>query len=640
MRKRRVLFMMVGMISILAMAGAAFAANEVFLKTTVPNMPQTPCEQAGTISQEYAPGSVLSENDVIEFTLSNNVSICKQIDFFLRLTSTEHPADANGLGGYQLPSVNNADFPVVVTNISEDAISIFDITLDHTYPAQAAGDFALYGDLYELGFLVRGNVGAQRMYLTLSRRALRDGFDPEYPVAADASGFNVYEGMVYNVPADDERLGVYFGWLAATGDAADRMTIRLFDEKYSGLYYGTYGTQGQAMYFFKEDDYTTTSLTYKDYVDDTEPEDNVLCVNVMNFTQEYVEATPDDMPTDPQFAITFSGDYTIARVLADVNYVLEAICKPNCYDVAIGEEVGQFGTTGGTTAFDPGEYSSALDERFSPGVGMCNGAGGIGFLVYNDMDTLPNDELILTLTVLVNGLEAETTAYWAGAAPDAMYWADNDEACYSTSLQQIGYTRAFDWVRDSTNTAIDHQIQGRFKLGTGSDQVNGFVIDLGTIGIDPSRLDDGDEISVNVRLEKFPCSVLIDEELCVANMVDECTAGGGGTGGATTLTFPYVTGLEEPWFCGIAIDNMGTVAGPATITMYDAEGGMGVFETPDIPAGGQWRAVTTAMIGSITGDLNLGIGMWMTVETEYPADGIMFLTGPNGDVMHGYLPRK
>ena len=87
--KNRFLFfpVIVGFLAVLAFSGTASAAgNLVNLKTTVPNIPKSLCYQAGTITMEFSADTVLTSGDIIQFTLNNGVVLCKDINFYVRVS--------------------------------------------------------------------------------------------------------------------------------------------------------------------------------------------------------------------------------------------------------------------------------------------------------------------------------------------------------------------------------------------------------------------------------------------------------------------------------------------------------------------------------------------------------------------------
>lgn len=641
--KRNILLLVVG-IAILALTGTAFAANQVFLKTTVPNIPKTPCEQAGSITQEFPKDSVIHENDVIQFTLSNNVTLCKDINFFLRLTDTEATiVDFDGaVAGFQIPVTQDSNYPIVVTDMTMDDLTIADNGGD-----PLPGGF---GTLFELGFLVKGTVGSQIFTLTFSRRAL-DDMDTTYcETLTDPDYGTVFEGQVYNVPTANASYTVKFD-VDTLGDQTDRWTIKLFDEKYSGLKYGTTGTQGQADYFFLEDRAASACTgSVKDYSDFTEPEDNALCIDILtkNYQYEYVYATPDSLPYDYQYKITFSGDYTVAHILSEEAFIVTKVCKDVCGQLNIGTSVDQFGNpTSTVSGFDPGNYNNnyatanSATTRWTGNTLNCTSTS-TGILVYSTGgDLAKGEEYQLTLTVLVNGVENAAAAKWA-AASASLYWANYGDShlcgVSTNNLNAVTYQEGGGWafVRNSTNTAdVTTQIKSTFQVVYGTDDA--ILIDVGTITVGAAQLTVGQDIEVNVTLSKFPCAAVLDDAVCVAEVVDRCSTS---STGSSKLTFPYTTGMaDQNFWVGLAIDNLSSTSGAATITFYDQNGGKGSTSVT-INANSQYVNVISSLSSQVTGTLNKSLPGYIMVTSDFSMDGLLFIGDMSTTYLHGYLPRQ
>ena len=142
MRRKGIFTILAAVFMVLAFSAMAFAANQVFLKTTVPNIPKSTCWQAGTDTMEFDHLSNMAEGDVIEFTLNNNVTVCKAINMFVTLGDTAGVLDTTG------------DLPVSTTGGA--------ITATGTVGQQ-------------WGFLVTAPVGQQIIRLTLRQRITVSG---------------------------------------------------------------------------------------------------------------------------------------------------------------------------------------------------------------------------------------------------------------------------------------------------------------------------------------------------------------------------------------------------------------------------------------------------------------------------------
>lgn len=133
MIRKRIFTLLTAVFMVLAFSAMAFAANQVILKTTVPNIPKSTCYQAGTDTMEFDNLSKMEEGDVITFTVNNLVTICKGIDYFVTFANTAGVLDTTGAQ------------PVSTTG----------------------GSISAAGAGQQWGFVVKGPVGSQVITLTL-----------------------------------------------------------------------------------------------------------------------------------------------------------------------------------------------------------------------------------------------------------------------------------------------------------------------------------------------------------------------------------------------------------------------------------------------------------------------------------------
>jgi len=120
---------------VLAFSAMGFAANQVIMKTTVPNIPKSTCYQAGTDTMELDSLTNIEEGDVIEYTLNNKVTLCKAINVFLTFANTAGVLDTTG------------DLPVSTTG----------------------GAITAAGAGLQWGFLITAPVGSQTISLQLRK---------------------------------------------------------------------------------------------------------------------------------------------------------------------------------------------------------------------------------------------------------------------------------------------------------------------------------------------------------------------------------------------------------------------------------------------------------------------------------------
>jgi len=96
MKRKSIFTILAAVFMVLAFSAMAFAANQVFMKTTVPNIPKSTCWQAGTDTMEIDSLTTMQEGDVITYTLNNKVTVCKALDFFVTFANTAGVLDLTG----------------------------------------------------------------------------------------------------------------------------------------------------------------------------------------------------------------------------------------------------------------------------------------------------------------------------------------------------------------------------------------------------------------------------------------------------------------------------------------------------------------------------------------------------------------
>ncbi|MCK4466807.1 MAG: hypothetical protein KAU60_00485, partial [Desulfobacterales bacterium] len=260
MRRKGIFTLFIAVFSIVAFAGMAFAAQNVFLKTTVPDIPKSLCYQAGTDTWELDDNTVLTNGDVIKFSLMNKTTICRTFDYYLRL----HDGTA-------------ASCPTFFASGAGDPVTATD-------PGAGADTLNLGGGLalHDYGLLVQGVKGAQTFTMTVVDRVIATG------ILSSANAFTLT--------------------FVAIADPNDVMIVKFFDEKFL------------TPYFWQEN--AATPLVVGDYLDDSAmtfvATDNAICIDTLtqDFTGEYVEATPDSIPAAAGIPLAFSGDYRIAHIVA------------------------------------------------------------------------------------------------------------------------------------------------------------------------------------------------------------------------------------------------------------------------------------------------------------------------------------
>jgi len=263
MRRKGIFTIFAAIFMVLAFSAVTFAANQVVLKTTVPNIPKSECYQAGTDTMEFDSGTVMREGDVIQFTLNNKVTVCKNIDMWLRI-SDDFLANA-------LTMDTSADAPVALTG--------------GTLTATATGTG-------EWGFIISGTnsdtPAGQVITLTLRRR--NDLVAPAWPLLPLENNTITYAG----------------------GVVTDRLIVKLFDAK-------MFSTVSA---FYKKSVASPQPNEWPTKFAGTDGLKNVLCIDTLtqNYMDEYVQNTPDSIPLNVANKLNFSGDYRIAHIMLEQTY--------------------------------------------------------------------------------------------------------------------------------------------------------------------------------------------------------------------------------------------------------------------------------------------------------------------------------
>jgi hypothetical protein len=169
-------------------------------------------------------------------------------------------------------------------------------------------------------------------------------------------------------------------------------------------------------------------------------------------------------------------------------------------------------------------------------------------------------------------------------------------------------------------------------------------IDIPEIRIDPTVLHNGEKISVKIETLDMDsggiCADCVVTCECIIDVALVCPSGEVGT----ECLFPYFTSTTapndaQPWWNGIAITNISSTDGTATLTVHQQDGATGTFTTETIAAGSIWVRPLEAIpfTGSGLGDLPI----WIQVTTTFPQmDGFAIIADTSTGESMGYLCRK
>jgi hypothetical protein len=641
---------LVTMLTLFCFAAVAFAGGPAEMKTDVPTIPETECDQAGWISLEVKNGFTMHEGDQIVWSLTNNVPLCKDVEIFLAI------ADYN-------ENVYGQDTALpVFTSDAADQINVTGTDVVAGVIEDAGGA----GDGYSVGFYIRGTAGSNQVTLTFTRIV---------NTAVVAGSFVGMRGIGTGGTAD---LKIEFD--ASGGDpAGDELTIRLFDsandayDPDNGAAFVNGVTPANAEAGFVKDDTATT--TVKDYVDPINAEDNVLCIDTNNgatlVNGQYVWATPDSQPGVVAGAsqVSFSGDYTIANISGAEGYTIAMVGKAECEDIDVSDTVDQFGNPIGpvATSLDVGDYNNAAGcATYRWGThttGFCNDGdlAGFGVLIGKSASFSATEQYGMEIS-LVTSTDGGST--YTAAAANQLYWDGGADvpALFETTSTAVGNiqcdgvtagasaqgnfavttnTTVIATVTYTTGFTLDDGVNNFFTVDSNAN--NAFLLDLPNFNVVKAAYAAGTMIFAKITLTKFPCGEVAEDYICLGTVVNGCGAGGGGAGALTdVLLFPYGTGAGNANFwTGIAIANTSATDGNATITFYGANGGVGVYS---LTVGA--RDIQNFAMSGIMSSLDAGSTLTSAenfqavVATDFTADGLMFIGSTNGSQLHGYLPRE
>jgi len=582
---KKLLVSCVTVFTVLMFVGTALATpGLVDIRTTVPNIAKSLCDQAGSQSLAIPDLTTMQVGDVIQFTLDTGVTICKTLDFYIPIATAT---------------------PYTPPSLAGDAVEVSDPT--DTIVTNAGTNAPVYGGVDDIGFHVRGNDGSQIYTLQLVKRTIATG-------ALDATGGATGWSITFNGVADP---------------ANDTLTIKLFDEKVFAL--GGVTTI--------DDDTGVTGA----YLTPIVTSDNVLCIDTLtgDFQGNQVQAFPDSLPVTSSTKLTFTGVYTIANILPANIFTITNPCKDPCPQIEVEATFDQFlNPTSGITYFDPGNYAGGvcLGSRMSS-ENTCDETAGMLLRIQKNSTFTVGVKLYLALTLQINGASAVGTLAWDDPTvePPVVYQSPGDsDVCNCTGTQLVP-TAGLTWTRSGTNTVLTQSLMTPI-IATGTSTT--LEVDLSDINISNlDDLDDGDQITVVASLFKGNCGELFEGELCVANVLDLCTTATP-TGACYTFTLPYAVGTDDPDFWGgLAVSNQGMADGEWDLTMYDVDGNaatlndqalnalnMDVFLLSDIPTRAGYNA----------GSIDPAVQMWLRFMTDFYGDAAIFVGDLGLNILQGY----
>jgi len=561
MKRKGIFTIIAAVFMVLAFSAVTFAANQVVLKTTVPNIPKSECYQAGTDTMEFDSLSKVQEGDVIQFTLNNKVTVCKSLNMWLRITTDGGALDTA------------ADAPVATT----------------------AGTYTVSAGTGEWGFLIQATNAdtAAGQIITLTVRVRDAATNTLMPLT-------LYPGRTFT-----------FNGTALT----DRLIVKLFDGK-------IVGTNSS---FWKP--LALTPTVYDTAIIST---DNVLCIDTLtqNYTDEYVQNTPDSLPLVVANKLNFSGDYRIAHIMMEQTYNVYT-CK---------------GAVAGHISMPSTTQTACVAFDFETVAGYCADHVASKFILQSSQ-AFELTNYVWTMDILVNGVAGDHGVYWSNTNVGLGAYSTSGLACVGAGLVTPGqtYLRA-----DGITAAIPvAPIAACNVVATAAKAVRltttasnmGIVfgsslflyVDFPQFNWNLSEVTAGDVVSVRLSLSKSTCGVVGTWTIPVGTF--------GCSGSTCTLLFPYFTSLTaDAYWNGIAVINTGATAGTSTFTAYQKNGSVGTVASVPVAARGMYVNLLESMPWTGTG-LG-GQQAYISVSSDFVCDGFGMMAKPGTGESMGYLPRK
>lgn len=633
---------------IIGFAGSAYAAFELTASTDVKVMTSATCNQAGSYTMSAADGLKIREGDVITFSLTQNVTVCDALDYFLVLCDNSSAM-----------LVNDVSYPVY----SNDNESLQDALI------MSGGDNAFLvgqNSNYAFGLHITASTGSG----TISATAKRCDVVTGYMGKTDATGTLVTSNsMVMEYDSSDG------------GSADSKLYISLFDEKSNSIAtVAANNAEGTAFFRQKGTVSSNTTQYGKLYVSAIAAEDNALCIDTVTGSptfvdNEYVEATPSSNPTQETYRLNFTGTYRIAKVSGSTSMTIAAVGKGACPEISTYAQVDQDGnaiapaTTFATGTFSTGTCGSGIDSRWSSASSnICQETDkGRGIIITNSTAFATNDKWAISATLVKKASGSDTYAatshawFKTGVVTVADWYTTSTNAantsCTSgtpTAIMPVGdttwsglTTSSFTVVPpDGTTSYVGYHTiatgaAGNDWIDVGSTYTafNSLMLDLPAVYIDYNNLAVGDTIGLTVSVSKYPCGVLKSETVCLGTVTaTKCPT----FGSACTLTYSYLVSPSNVGFwSGLALTNLGSVAGTATMVFTDAAGTAATVTKSMAANAIEAMLFDETWAAANASGLDTSKNMKLQISTDFSAEGqLLIMSKEVGGGIYGYPSRN
>ncbi len=621
MKFNKTLFFLTIIVSIVAMAGVAFAANTIEVTVQSEPMPydetvdpatgeaigykNTTCSKAGGYSFGFDADTEIKPGDRVTVDLNLGATLCRDIDIMI------HPV---GGGGWTEATIgtNAEDAPVFYQN--EDPAG----------GTEPNGDYIVNnGGVY---FRVYGIMGSRKV---------------TFDVLGEADAF-----------------------IRVGNEAGDQLSVVFLDGRTNTEPDGGFATDGIWV-----DRSVPKDGTYESPASVAE---NTFCVDASKYTSETCNANLDSRNdkyafsrTDPQ---VFHPGETVQPIPPDT--ILEEQCKYTVGSIPIPAEqdrcIFDFETKDGYCPDHSGNHRFILSQR-----------DGTNQNIRVPFDSTRSYQV--SLEILVNGQSGNNGVHWA----DTNGRWDNDQAATSESIGVVTAANLDTICADADDLADELFPVDTYNLPAAPDIPtvgcvygdNATVVttnqhdapnfglpadnivdrymwtDFPTFHFDRNDVSAGDRVSVLVTLTVYPSGDIeecgdVQQTASLTYTVDVGTFTNKNCQGTLpfSLVYPYFTEDGGDWWNGVAISNLTDKVGKATMMFYEEDGDQGQV-TVDVPAFGIYAQVKENILslpGMVTTPVGATLGnsrAYMVLCTDFNVDGFVLMGNYDTGVGQGYIPR-
>jgi len=632
MKFNRTFVVIMAVFCALILAGEVFAADRIEVKVnSEPIIDNTTCGKAGGMSFEWDSGSVITVGDRIKIDLdlfgtvngvTHQVTLCRDIDLVF---AEDNPANA-AFGWDPGDAPGMVDDSRVVYFIEETTGVNVNNAIVNAAPVDGIF-FHLWGDAgnRRLWLDVEGDPGAQ----------IQVGNDP-----GDKFVIRFLDQDIDTFIFHDEDTGLQAGvqqdvWIPSDDDdPTEPMNGPFANITANQVVYNTYCINISAW-----DEGVTARGTYNANIDS----DN----DVFTF-----------IPSNPQIA--HNGSFT-PRTFARVNCAKAEVGTIPMGAAQQTDCLFDYETHYGYCPDHLGDHRVMIQNTNNVFPDNYNYTVTLSIMVNNQAATVDNGVYFTNTQIDMNGTpftdtgigfttrnnmnaicaDADDIANGAPAVPDEMFPA----------VVADGLAFAVGNCVDSNRTRV---IRTTYAALTGNIALdhNFLWIDIPTIAYQTegaNAVTSGDSVTVRVEVlaqntTQDPCggrSFTFTEDIYVGRFVSDC-------GQNFSVVFPYLTAsaadASDGWWSGLAITNMGNLAGAADIYLYETDGDTAMVTVNMAAHSIQAWALGDSFYGlpGLTTSAGATLGdarSYIVVCADFSIDGFALLGNPEYGYAQGYLPR-